>query len=79
MGLLVPEVIAMKNWKTERSGYLSPIVAETDGNHSSGYPFETKSVEIESIRRRGVSHNAHSSQFCGNAIFYHYGKLELSV
>ena len=30
----LPEVIAMKNWNTERSGYRSPIVAETEGNHS---------------------------------------------
>lgn len=33
-----PEVIAMKTMKTDRSGYRSPIVADTDGNHSSGYP-----------------------------------------
>lgn len=31
-----PDVIAMKSMKTDRSGYLSPIVAETEGNHSSG-------------------------------------------
>ena len=35
----VPDVIAIKNWKTERSGYRSPMVAETEGNHSWGYPF----------------------------------------
>ena len=33
-----PEVIAIKTMKTDRSGYRSPIVAETEGNHSSGYP-----------------------------------------
>ena len=31
---IIPEVIAMKTWKTERSGYRSPIVADTEGNHS---------------------------------------------
>jgi hypothetical protein len=36
---LGPEVIAMNSWKKDRSGYRSPIVAETDGNHSSGYPY----------------------------------------
>jgi hypothetical protein len=35
---LLPDVMAMKIIKNERSGYRSPIVAETDGNHSSGYP-----------------------------------------
>ena len=34
----LPDVMAMKIMKNERSGYRSPIVAETDGNHSSGYP-----------------------------------------
>src|SRR5690348_224147 len=29
-----PEVMAMKTMKTDRSGYRSPIVAETEGNHS---------------------------------------------
>ena len=33
---LGPEVIAIKIWKTERSGYRSPMVEETDGNHSCG-------------------------------------------
>lgn len=33
---LGPDVMAMKTIKTDRSGYLSPMVAETDGNHSSG-------------------------------------------
>lgn len=33
-----PEVTAMKSWNTERSGYRSPIVADTEGNHSSGNP-----------------------------------------
>lgn len=37
-GSLLPDVMAMKIIKNERSGYRSPIVAETDGNHSSGYP-----------------------------------------
>ena len=32
----IPEVMAIKSWKTDRSGYRSPIVAETDGNHSCG-------------------------------------------
>jgi hypothetical protein len=31
-----PDVIAMKIWKTERSGYRSPMVDETEGNHSCG-------------------------------------------
>jgi len=31
-----PEVIAMNTWKTDRSGYRSPIVADTEGNHSTG-------------------------------------------
>ena len=35
---LGPEVIAMNTMKTDRSGYRSPIVADTEGNHSSGYP-----------------------------------------
>lgn len=34
----VPDVMAMKIMKNDRSGYRSPIVAETDGNHSCGYP-----------------------------------------
>lgn len=33
---LGPAVKAIMIWKTDRSGYLSPIVAETLGNHSSG-------------------------------------------
>lgn len=28
----------MKTWKKERSGYRSPMVADTEGNHSCGYP-----------------------------------------
>jgi hypothetical protein len=32
----IPDVIAIKSIKTDRSGYLSPIVEDTDGNHSSG-------------------------------------------
>lgn len=27
--------------KKDLSGYLSPIVAETEGNHSSGYPYHS--------------------------------------
>lgn len=34
----IPDVIAIKIMKNERSGYRSPMVAETEGNHSSGYP-----------------------------------------
>ena len=30
----IPEVIAIKIWKTDRSGYRSPMVADTEGNHS---------------------------------------------
>lgn len=33
-----PLVIAMRIWNRLRSGYQSPMVADTDGNHSSGYP-----------------------------------------
>lgn len=33
---LGPEVTAMKIWKADRSGYRSPMVAETEGNHSCG-------------------------------------------
>jgi hypothetical protein len=32
----IPEVMAMKTMKTDRSGYRSPIVEDTEGNHSSG-------------------------------------------
>lgn len=45
----MPDVIAMKNWKTERSGYLSPIVAETEGNHSWGYPCALVSLQATSL------------------------------
>jgi hypothetical protein len=31
---IVPDVRAINSMKTERSGYRSPIVAETEGNHS---------------------------------------------
>lgn len=34
----LPDVIAIKIMKNDRSGYRSPIVADTDGNHSWGYP-----------------------------------------
>lgn len=36
--LLLPAVIAMSTWNTDRSGYWSPMAADTEGNHSSGYP-----------------------------------------
>jgi hypothetical protein len=32
----IPDVIAMKIMKKERSGYRSPMVEDTEGNHSSG-------------------------------------------
>lgn len=32
----VPDVRAMNSIKTDRSGYLSPMVADTEGNHSWG-------------------------------------------
>lgn len=32
----LPDVIAMSTWNTDRSGYWSPIAADTEGNHSSG-------------------------------------------
>ena len=31
-----PEVIAIKTWKKDLSGYRSPMVADTEGNHSIG-------------------------------------------
>lgn len=31
-----PEVMAMKTINTDRSGYRSPMVEDTEGNHSSG-------------------------------------------
>ena len=34
---LGPEVMAMNTMKRDRSGYRSPIVADTEGNHSMGY------------------------------------------
>lgn len=36
--LVIPDVMAIKIMKKDRSGYRSPIVADTDGNHSWGYP-----------------------------------------
>ena len=66
--VFLPEVIAMKSWNTERSGYRSPIVADTEGNHSCGYPF------IETVRKVWVSlshgnniHSIHFEQSCHSA------------
>jgi len=40
-GWVLPDVMAIKNIKNDLSGYRSPMVDDTEGNHSSGYPYHS--------------------------------------